>query len=180
MAICRKNIRNMDRYVVVKCWMGFKIMMDRRVCRRKMNFIGIIVIVIALLLVTEASLEGKDRNIRIAIIVINHPMNETNQLELEFHIENIGQEPISNIILHSKSQNYATRIAMLQPGEKRIFTKGESEKLCAVILNDQKSMKIDLRAEGIIKNNGKQKRVCKEKVRIVRIKQYTDAKVKRK
>ena len=66
----------------------------------------------------------KEADLKLNIASKQKEMEQGKEVELEFYIENTGQVPISNIILYSKSQNYVTRIAMLQPGECYVYTRG--------------------------------------------------------
>src|SRR5699024_10464586 len=110
----------------------------------------------------------KEAYLKLNIASKKKEMEQGKEVELEFYIENTGQVPISNIILYSKSQNYVTRIAMLQPGECYVYTRGESEKL-AIIKQGLDHLDVTVCAEGVVKIDGKQQRVSDEKVARINI-----------
>ena len=110
----------------------------------------------------------KEADLKLNIASKQKEMEQGKEVELEFYIENTGQVPISNIILYSKSQNYVTRIAMLQPGECYVYTRGESEKL-AIINQGLDHLDVTVCAEGVVKIDGKQQRVSDEKVARINI-----------
>lgn len=107
--------------------------------------------------------KGKEANLELKIVAKQSEIEQGKEIEIEFYIENAGQVPISNIVLYSKSQNYVTRIAMLQPGECYVFTRGESEKL-AVTKQETGSLNVTVCAEGVAKIDGKQQKVKDEKI----------------
>lgn len=123
---------------------------------RKKYFFVIIAIFFALFIVSMTNQAKESENGLKLDIVTNQTEGENGkEIEIQFHIENTSQIPISNIILYSKSQEYVTRIAMLQPGEKQVFTKGESSKLLHKVVQGQAYLESSLYAEGIIKDNEK-------------------------
>ena len=121
-----------------------------------------------LIAVARNQAREKEVDLKLNIASKQKEMEQGKEVELEFYIENTGQVPISNIILYSKSQNYVTRIAMLQPGECYVYTRGESEKL-AIIKQGLDHLDVTVCAEGVVKIDGKQQRVSDEKVARINI-----------
>lgn len=129
-------------------------------------FIITVSLILSIAVVNQA--KGNEAALELKIEAKQNEMEQGTEVEIEFHIKNAGQVPVSNIVLYSKSQNYVTRIAMLQPEECYVFTRGESEKL-AVTRQEAGNFDVTVCAEGVAKIDGKQQKVSDEKVTKINI-----------
>lgn len=140
--------------------------------RRKNKYIWSIVGILFVLVILGATNQAEEveNGLEIEITAKQTEGDTGKNIEVQFHVENTGQVPISNLILYSESQNYVTRIAMLQPGEGQVFTKGESSKLLfQVTSQDQSYQEVNLYAEGVIKKGEESIHISDQKTKKIRI-----------